>query len=453
MGSVKDKPSDYAEYHKVFELEMLERELGIPITSVAFHKGGSLLAFAYDNKIRLYNKFNVIKPELHYIDLLGHKEGFAVTSLSFHPILPFLLTGSEDSTAKLWRISEDPLSARCIATTQLHQQQVNTDLPHGAVNSHGVLRSRNTPSPVLSLSFHPKNPTFITGAVSDTHVRLWMFDPFQERHSVIGPAVVLSNSSARHDVYCVAFHPEMPFLASCSGKYAKLWNDNLQEEPIIMEHPAAVRCVAFHPNPAAMILATGSNDKLVRLWRFSSDNPKKDEAATCVATLTGHSKEIISLAFHPDLMKSILATCSLDKTIKLWHLSPSFEEAICITTLNEKDRDSILTKRNFTSFAFYPDTQSSSFHLVTGSSIGNVDLWNVREKIAQTNAYLMTREITGARAKPTTVAAFTSSKKKSKSPKSSKSHRLPTHFKLNKGGKRRTLNNNRPHTRRRNYKP
>lgn len=448
MGSVKDKPSDYAKYHKVFELEMHERELGIPITSVAFHKGGSLLAFAYGNKIRLYN---TIEAELHYIE--GHKEGFAVTSLSFHPILPFLLTGSEDSTAKLWRISKEPLSAICIATTQLHQQHVITDLPDGAVNSHGVLRSRNTPSQVLSVSFHPIHPTFITGAVSDTHVRLWRFDPSQERHSVIEPAVVLSNSSARHDVYCVAFHPEMPFLASCSGKYAKLWNDNLQEEPIIMEHPAAVRCVAFHPNrnPNALILATGCNDNLTRLWRFSPENPKKDEAATCVATLAGHSKYISSLAFHPDPMKSILATCSLDKTIKLWHLSPSFDEASCITTLDEKDRDSNDRPRKFTSFSFYPNTQSSSFHLVTGSSIGNVDLWKVSEKIAQTNAYLMTREFKGYSAKPTTVAAFTSSKKKSKSPKSSTSSRL-SHY-LNKGGKRRTLRNNRPHTRRRNCKP
>lgn len=449
MGSVKDKPSEYAEYHKVFELEMLERAVGIPITSVAFHKGGSLLAFAYDNKIRLYN---VIKPKLQYIDLSEHKEGFAVTSLSFHPILPFLLTGSADSTAKLWRISEGSLSAICIATTQLHQQRVITDLPDEAVNSHGVPRSRNTLSPVLSVSFHPINPTFITGAVSDTHVRLWRFDPSQELHSVIEPAVVLSNSSARHDVYCVAFHPEMPFLASCSGRYAKLWNENLQEEPIIMEHPAAVRCVAFHPNrnpnPNALILATGCNDNLTRLWRFSPENPKKDEAATCVATLAGHSNYISSLAFHPDPMKSILATCSLDKTIKLWHLSPSFEEASCITTLDEKDRDSNLTKRNFTSFSFYPNTQSSSFHLVTGSSIGNVDLWKVSEKIAQTNAYLMAREFKGNSAKPTTVAEFPSLNKKSKSPESRRS----LYDYLNKGGKRRTLRNNRPHTRRRNCK-
>jgi WD40 repeat protein len=305
------------------------------------------------------------------------------------------------------------------------------------------------PSPVLSVAFHPIQPVFITGSVSDTDVRLWRFDPSQEGHGVIEPTLVLSNSRAKHDVYCVAFHPVIPFLASCSGKTAKLWNENLQEEPIIMEHPAAVRCLAFHPNPSTLIMATGSKDKLIRLWRFSPDNPK--EAATCVATLSGHSNEISSLSFHPDPMKNILATCSFDKTIKLWHLSPSFEEAKCITTLNKKDEDN---KRKFTSFALYPNTQSPSFHLVTGSRFGNVDLWDVREKIAQINMYLMNREVKSG-TRPRTVADARTSRK---SPKGSKSHKGSKSSKSPssagpKGGKRRTTtHNNRSHTRRRNYK-
>jgi WD40 repeat protein len=427
---------------KIFELEMHGRELGIPITSVAFNKNGTLLAFSYGDKIRLYNKFNVVnESQLSYIDLVGHKAGF-VTSLSFHPVFPFLLSGSEDSTAKLWRIIEKPsLSANCIATTQLHQRDVITDEKAPHANSHGVPLARTMPSPVLSVAFHRKHPVFITGSASDTVVRQWIFNPDQEEHGVIKPTLLLSNSHAKHDVYCVAFHPVIPFLASCSGIYAKLWNENLQEKPIIMKHRAAVRCLAFHPHPAAMILATGCNDQLIWLWRFSPDNP--EEAATCVATLTGHSKEISSLAFHPDPgpMKSILATCSLDKTIKLWHLSSSFEEAKCITTLNEKDGgDSNDTKRKFTSFALYPNTQSPSFHLVTGSRLGNVDLWNVREKIAHPDTFLMNREINPG-SRPPTVAAFPSRK----SPK-----RLSAGP---KGGKRRTTtHNNRSHTRRRNYK-
>lgn len=430
---------------KIFELEMHGRERGIPITSVAFNNNGTLLAFSYGNKIRLYNKFHQLKKDqLEYIDLEEkHKAGFSVTSLSFHPVFPFLLSGSEDSTAKVWRIIEKPsLSAKCIATTQLHQRDVITDEKAPHANSHGVSIARTMPSPVLSVAFHPKHPVFITGSASDTVVRQWRFNPDQEGHGVIKPTLVLSNSHAKHDdVYCVAFHPVIPFLASCSGNYAKLWNENLQEKPIIMDHRAAVRCLAFHPHPAAMILATGCNEH-IWLWRFSPDNP--EEAATCVAILSGHSKKISSLAFHPDPgpMKSILATCSLDKTIKLWHLSPSFEESKCITTLNEKDGgDSNDTKREFTSFALYPNTQSPSFHLVTGSRFGNVDLWNVGEKIAQINMYLMNREVKSGTRLPT-VAAFTSRKR---SPKRSSAGP--------KGGKRRTTtHNNRSHTRRRNYK-
>jgi WD40 repeat protein len=438
----------YAAGHdeKIFELDFTS---GIPIHSVAFNKTGTLLAFSYGNKIRLYNKFHEPnKDQLEYIELEGHKAGFSVTSLSFHPRLPFMLSGSEDSTAKVWRIIEKPLSANCIATTQLHERDVITDEKAPHANSHGVSIARTLRYPVLSVAFHPIQPVFITGSASDTVVRQWRFNPDQKEDSVIEPTLLLSNSHAKHDVYCVAFHPVIPFLASCSGKTAKLWNENLQEEPIIMEHPAAVSCLAFHPNPnpSELIMATGCKDNRIRLWRFSQGNPKE---AACVATLSGHSKEISSLSFHPDPMKNILATCSFDKTIKLWHLSQNFKEAECIATLDKKDRDN--KRILFTSFALYPNTQLLSFDLVTGSRFGNVDLWNVGEKIAHPDTFSMKREVT-PESRPTTVADARTSRKSSKSPKSPKSSKSPSSAGP-KGGKRRTTtHNNRSHTRRRNYK-
>jgi WD40 repeat protein len=71
--------------------------------------------------------------------------------------------------------------------------------------------------------------------------------------------------------------------------------------------------VAFHPT--AQLLATGSIDKTVMLWRLSSDN----STATCVATLAGHSRGVSSVAFHPTAQ--LLATGSIDKTVMLWRLS------------------------------------------------------------------------------------------------------------------------------------
>ena len=75
-------------------------------------------------------------------------------------------------------------------------------------------------------------------------------------------------------------------------------------------HSRYVRSVAFHPT--APLLATGSDDDTVKLWRLSSDN----SSATCVATLAAHSGSVFSVAFHPTA--PLLATGSWDSTVKLW---------------------------------------------------------------------------------------------------------------------------------------
>ena len=73
-------------------------------------------------------------------------------------------------------------------------------------------------------------------------------------------------------------------------------------------HSRGVSSVAFHPT--AQLLATGSLDATVKLWQLSCDN----SSATCVAILKGHS--VYSVAFHPTA--PLLASGSCDRTVKLW---------------------------------------------------------------------------------------------------------------------------------------
>jgi WD40 repeat protein len=86
---------------------------------------------------------------------------------------------------------------------------------------------------------------------------------------------------------------------------------------IICHSPAAgfrlraVNSVAF--STTAPLFATGSNDKTAKLWRISLDGT----AATCVATLTGHSNSVLAVAFHPTA--PLFATGSSDDTAKLWN--------------------------------------------------------------------------------------------------------------------------------------
>ena len=124
----------------------------------------------------------------------------------------------------------------------------------------------------------------------------------------------------------------------------------------LKEHRNWVTSMAFHPTEN--LLATGSGDDTVILWRLSSNN----SSATYVATLKGHSSPVSSVAFHPTA--PLLATGSLDKTVRLWLLSSDNSSATCVATL---EGHSIWVN----SVAFHPTAPL----LATGSDDNTVRLW------------------------------------------------------------------------------
>ena len=99
-------------------------------------------------------------------------------------------------------------------------------------------------------------------------------------------------------------------------------------------HSEDVCGVAFHLTRP--ILATGSSDKTVKLWRFKHDN----SSVACVETFQAHRKGVTSVAFHS--RKPILATGSEDKSVKLWHMNADFSGAKCVSTLKDHT-ESVIT--------------------------------------------------------------------------------------------------------------
>jgi WD40 repeat protein len=219
------------------------------VSLVAFHPTALLMAVCvrYDNTVKLWKLTKKINLNLKYkwsatcvATLRGHSDG--VNCVAFHPTAPLLATGSQDNTAKLWRLSSDNSSATCVATLRGHSSWVR------------------------SVAFHPTAPLLATGS-EDKTAKLWRLS------SNNSSATCVATLKGHGDSVCsVAFHPTAPLLATGSWDYtAKLWrlsSDNSSATCVatLSKHSSYVNYVAFHPT--APLLATGSSDYTAKLWRL-----------------------------------------------------------------------------------------------------------------------------------------------------------------------------------------
>jgi len=210
--------------------------------------------------------------------------------------MPFLASGSEDNTVKLWRLAKGNRSAKCVATLEGHgyEDTEASDDENGSEGNDGDNDDEDGEEDgddgdddeddddeeeddeeeddedecnVNSVAFHPTQPILASGS-DDTTVRLWRF----------------------------SFDIQGPQEASCFA--------------ILRGHEDSVLSVAFHPT--LPILASGGceKDQTARLWRLGEDS------AECFCTLKGHSDSVQSVAFHPTA--PILATGSSDNSTKFW---------------------------------------------------------------------------------------------------------------------------------------
>jgi WD40 repeat protein len=85
------------------------------------------------------------------------------------------------------------------------------------------------------------------------------------------------------------------------------------------EFCSSVMGVVFHPNDNT--LASCSLDKSIKLWNL--------DTGAELSTMSGHLLNVSCLAFKPD-DPNILVSGSFDKTLKIWDLS----RAACLSTVN-----------------------------------------------------------------------------------------------------------------------
>ena len=211
--------------------------------------------------------------------LKGHSS--AVHSVAFSPDGKLLISGSIDSTIKLWALPE----GRLLTTLSGHANSVYAVAisPDGKLLASGSGNAENT-------------------------IKLW----------ALPEGKLLTTLKGHYSVNTVAISPDGKLLASGSDDHnIKLWA--LPEGRLLTTlsgHANSVYAVAISPD--GKLLASGSIDSTIKLWALPEGN--------LLTTLSEHSGEVYSIAISPD--GKLLASGSGD-TIKLWAL-PDGEPNRCL---------------------------------------------------------------------------------------------------------------------------
>ena len=371
-------------YHRL----SLIAKSGLSLTLASRLVNQDIIAYRLKKYIlsRLHNKFKQITTPTCVATLEGHVNG--VHSVAFHPSLHLLVTGSWDTTAKVWHLVttvDGITTASCMATFTEHSHWVTSvafhpSLPILATRSAdgvakmwrlvttldgtvatGITAFKVHTNGITSVTFHPSLPFLATSSLDGT-AKVWRLEDTADGTIAI---CITTSEKQSHGVTSVVFHPSLPLLATSNkDKTVKIWRLNGVVATCVAtlsEHSNFINTIAFHPS--LPFLATGSADGIAKIWRLSPDGM----VATCIATLS-ILLSVYSVAFHPSL--PILATSGYnDKTAKMWHLVTTADGTTvvtCVATL-------VGHSKNIYSVAF----DSTGRFVATGSRDMTVKVWRL----------------------------------------------------------------------------
>jgi WD40 repeat protein len=272
--------------------------------------------------------------------LSGHEDRIAAAG--FSPDGRYLVTASDDRTARIWRVDEDLVPVEALP------RQPGERIFSASFGPRGLLVAATTnPDPASwQVRATTSGPGMFRPVIRvDRTLRFWC-----ARGS--DPCSVL----ARHDaqVLAAAFSPDGKLVATGYDDHtARIWSlEGVEPGPctVLAGHEASISSVSFSDD--GRLVVTTSRDGTARVWPL--ENPAG------VTVLAGHEHAVVAAAFSPD--GRLVATGSDDRTVRVWRL----QEPHDVTVL-----------RNHTNPLVTVQVSQDAKHLLTQCSDGTARVWRL----------------------------------------------------------------------------